>query len=79
MAHGTGFGPNGVILQWDEGGGTTVVTARPDGTFDVSVVVLPHTTIGTRLLSATGGGAAAAAPFLVVPGSQQPAGFLFRR
>ncbi len=51
--------------------------ARPELT--ISVVVFGHTAFGARTLLAASGATAATAPFLVVPGSQQPSGFFTRR
>jgi hypothetical protein len=88
-ATGTGFpGSEPVVLAWDRG--VLNVQAgpartQPDGTFAVSLLIMHHDVRGVRQLTATvqpgGTGAAvsASAGFLVVPGTEQPAGFVVRR
>jgi hypothetical protein len=70
---GRGFAPSRpVTLRWRPGLGQWTVTAGGDGTFRTQVLVLPKDVEGPRVLEVDGGGAAPV-PYLVVPGSEQPA------
>ncbi len=70
---GRGFAPStAVTLRWRPGIGQWAVTAAIDGSFRTQVLVLPKDVEGPRVLEVVGGGAAAA-PYLVVPDSDQPA------
>lgn len=73
-ASGTGFPPGPVVLVWEPGLGRTTTVAGVDGTFAARVLILPNDRLGPRALVATGGGATAVDPFLVVPSSVQPSG-----
>jgi hypothetical protein len=86
-ALGTGF-PAGaqVQLRWSVGISETpgLVTVRPDGTFDVQVLVFHNDLVGERTLdgsAATGPpfGVVSSETFLVVPRSLQPPSFHSRR
>jgi len=76
---GTGFAPGAVALSWDRAGPAGAAIADGSGNFMQRVVVFGHTAFGARTLLAASGATAATAPFLVVPGSQQPSGFFTRR
>lgn len=67
-----------VVLQWDEGIGTTQVTVRPDGTFVTSVLVFPRDQTGPRNSQAVGEGYVVETPYLVVLGPYAPPGFIAR-
>jgi Domain of unknown function DUF11/WD40-like Beta Propeller Repeat len=86
-AVGTGFPPAAQVqLQWSVGISETpgLVTVRPDGTFDVQVLVFHNDLIGERELrglpvSGPPFVAVSSEPFLVVPRSLQPPSFRNRR
>jgi hypothetical protein len=70
---GRGFAPStAVTLRWRPGIGEWTVTTGGDGTFRTQVLVLPNDVEGPRALEVVSGGAPPA-PYLVVPGSHQPA------
>lgn len=74
-ARGGGFQPGPVTLTWRPGIGTTTTQAGPDGSFTVTVLLLPgDRSTGPRLLVATGPASTATAGFLAVPGRMQPSG-----
>ncbi len=71
-----------VTVHWDAGGLPGVIgvaSVGADGGFDTQVLIFPNGSGGQRVLLATGGGTQAGAPFLIVPGTQQPARFVSRR
>ena len=81
---GTGFPPNGrVRLSWTFGIGTSTVRADAHGAFQVSVLIFPQDETGARALRAQpvakGAFKGVKAPFLCVPGSEQPRSFQWRR
>lgn len=70
---GTGFAASATLtLRWRPGIGEWKVTTGGDGSFRTQVLVLPKDIEGPRVLEVVEGGAAPA-PYLVVPGSDQPA------
>lgn len=74
-ALGSGFPANQpVTLGWSPGIGIYSATARPDGTFTSSVLIMNRDVLGPRTLVATSGGVSAIASFLVVPSTVQPSG-----
>jgi uncharacterized repeat protein (TIGR01451 family) len=83
-AIGTGFPPNApVALRWRPGVGGLLLTTSGGGTFRVSVLVFPRDVLGPRLLVASPTGnssfGSVTQPFLVVPGTIAPSGFVQRR
>ncbi|MGH9117843.1 MAG: hypothetical protein ACRD0A_08170 [Acidimicrobiales bacterium] len=87
VATGTGFPPGATVtFDWSQGiDSIPPTTAGPDGTFILSVLVLPSETFGNRTLTAattdpaTGLPLTAAAPYLVAAGTTQPGDFVGRR
>jgi hypothetical protein len=70
---GTGFPASATLtLRWRPGIGEWKVTTGGDGSFRTQVLVLPKDVEGPRVLEVAEGGAPPA-PYLVVPGSGQPA------
>lgn len=70
---GTGFAASAVLtLRWRPGIGEWKVTTGGDGSFRTQVLVLPKDVEGPRVLEVVDAGAPPA-PYLVVPGSDQPA------
>jgi hypothetical protein len=80
---GRDFPPKARIrLSWNTGSlGSTHVRTDGNGRFDTRMLVFLHDLLGPRLLTARTetGYSKATADYLVVPGSQQPSGFLMRR
>ena len=80
---GRKFPPNARIrLAWSTGAlGSTRVRTDANGRFQARMLVFMHDLLGPRLLTARTetGYSKASADYLVVPGSQQPSGFLVRR
>jgi dipeptidyl aminopeptidase/acylaminoacyl peptidase len=85
-ALGTGFPPGAQVrLRWSAGISETpgLVTVRPDGTFEVQVLVFHNDVIGNRELQGTAVtgppiGTVSSEAFLVVPRSLQPPSFRTR-
>lgn len=70
---GRGFVPSSAVtLRWRPGIGQWTVRVGGDGSFRTQVLVLPKDVEGRRVLEVLEGGATPA-PYLVVPGSDQPA------
>jgi hypothetical protein len=86
-AVGSGFpATTTVLLRWQPGLGSVLVRTDAFGRFRLPMLVLAKDTIGPRRLVALSRAAdpgtsfaPVAAPFLVVPGSLEPSGFVERR
>lgn len=82
-ARGDGFpADTPVLLRWQHGIGSFVVTADGTGEFTRPVLVFRRDAVGSRDLQASISGAdevVATTPFLAVPGSSQPGDFQIRR
>jgi hypothetical protein len=79
---GRDFPPNARIrLSWNTGLGAAQVRTDAKGRFRTRILVFLHDFLGPRKLNARTetGYSRARADYLVVPGSQQPSGFLVRR
>lgn len=53
QVRGTGFPPGPVVVRWEGGVGSAMVTAGGDGTFALGLLVMPNDRIGPRAVVAT--------------------------
>jgi hypothetical protein len=75
---GSGWGPT-VMVVWDVGLDGKKVLATPNGTFTTHLYIFRHDFLGPRNVVASDGKNRLTQPFLAVPGTSGPPGFLLRR